>query len=284
MIKSSTIKMLIALGFCVAARPASACITPNNADHYHKTKTLFDVGGSTFGASLAVQGGLWSAQDLKELVAPLGGANLVPSDYARVVGSADADINFFGKEFTLIDLTASAQRVEGNYAKKFTIDVAGIDLYSGSNTLSGTMKDVGPFTAPFYTAVASYGVATTRGTISGEIGMRARGAASSSGIEVEGRSWAALVLEGSAGVSIGVAGVGLAGQVDLLEVGLNYSDKTGLNSGSYTLQNSYDATTLDGQLAVKASALGASSTLWENSWSGKTLATTPLYNASGCVN
>lgn len=284
MSKSSAIKMLITLGFCVAARPAAACITPTTADHYHKTKTLFDVGGATFGASLAVQGGLWSAQDLKELVAPLGGANLVPSDYARVVGSADADINFFGKEFTLIDLTASAQRVEGNYAKKFTIDVAGIDLYSGSNTLSGTMKDIGPFTAPFYTAVASYGVATARGTISGEIGMRARGAASSSGIEVEGRSWAALVLEGSAGVSIGVAGVGLAGQVDLLEVGLDYADKTGLDGGSYTLQNSYDATTLDGQLAVKASALGASTTLWDNSWTGKTLATTQLYQASGCVN
>jgi hypothetical protein len=146
------------------------------------------------------------------------------------------------------------------------------------------MKDIGPFTAPFYTAVASYGVATARGTISGEIGMRARGVASSSGLEVEGRSWAALVLDGSAGVSVGVAGVGLLGQVDLLEVGLNYNDKTALSSGSFTLQNTYDATTLDGSLAVKASAFGASTTLWENSWNGKTLTTTQLYANSGCVN
>jgi hypothetical protein len=277
--------VLMILGLCAAAKPAAACITPTNTNEYHKTKSIFDVGGSTFGVSLDVQGGLWSARDLR---APLewipGAAAMIPSDYARVTGRADADINFFGEEFKLLDLSASATRSDGSYSKKFTIDVAGIDLYSGSNTLTSTMKDIGPFSAPFYTAVASYGVATARGTISGEIGMRARGAAASSGLDVEGRSWAALVLRGSAGVSIGVAGVGLSGEVDLLEVGLDFKDKTGLSSGTYTFQNSYNARTLDGSLAVKASALGASTTLWNNSWNGRTIATTQLYNASGCVN
>jgi len=284
MLKSTPLMLLTILGLCAAARPAAACITPTQTNEYHKVKTLFDVGGSTFGASLHVKGGLWSARDLRELMAPFHAEGMIPSDYATVSGGGDADINFFGKEFTLVDLEANATRADGSYSKKFSIDVAGIDLYSGSNTLTSTMKNIGPFTAPFYTAVASYGVATARGTISGEVGMRARGAAASSGIDVEGRAWAALVLEGSAGVSVGVAGIGLLGQVDLLEVGVNFKDKTGLSSGTYTFENSYDATTLDGRLAVKASVLGASSTLWENSWNGTTLATTTLYNASGCVN
>lgn len=277
--------LILLFALCAGAQAASAaCITPTNTYEYHRSKAIFDVGDATFGDSLHVQGGLWSARDLKTIVDGFIGGNLIPADYARVTGGADANIDFFGNAFTLIDLTASATRADGSYSKKFVIDVAGSDLYSGSNTLTGTMKDIGPFSAPFYTAVASYGVATARGTISGEIGMSARGVAGSSGLEVEGRSWAALVLRGSAGVSIGVAGVGLSGQADLLEVGLDFNDKTGLSGGSYTFQNSYDAKTLDGALAVKASALGGSTTLWSSSWTGKTLATTQLYGASGCVN
>jgi hypothetical protein len=279
------ITLIMILGLSAAAQTATAaCIDPTKTDSYHKTKELFEVGGSTFGVDLDVKGGLWSARDLREPLALLGlPVSLIPSDYAAVMGGADADLTFFGKEISLLALGAKAIRSDGEYTKKFTIEIAGKDLHSGSNNLSSSMKEV-TFSAPFYTAVASYGVATTKGTIWGEIGVRSRGAASSSGLDIEGRGWAALILEGSAGVSVGVAGIGLSGEVDLLEVGVNFLDKTGLSSGSYTLDNSYDARTIDGQLAVKGSVLGLTKTLWEKSWSGKTLASAPLYNASGCID
>jgi hypothetical protein len=279
------ITLITILGLCAAAQPAAAaCINPTTTDSYHKTRELFEVGGSTFGVDLDVKGGLWSARDLREPLALLGlPISLIPSDYAAVAGGADSDIHFFGEEFSLLDLGAKAIRSDGEYTKKFTIAVAGKDLHSGSNNLSSSMKEVS-FSMPFYTAVASYGVATAKGTIWGEIGVRSRGAASSAGLDIEGRGWAALILEGSAGVSVGIASIGLSGEVDLLEVGVNFLDKTGLSSGTYKLDNSYDARTIDGKLAVKGSVLGLTKTLWENSWSGKTLATTSLYKTSGCVD
>lgn len=285
MSKSFPVTALVIIGLCAATQTAAAaCINPAKSRDYMKEKTLFDVGGSTFGASLEIMAGLRSAADLKALVSWLpGAADSIPSDYALVKADADGELRFFEKELTLLDLNAYAERSSGSYSKKFSIDVAGIDLYSGSNTLSGSMKDIGPFSAPFYTVVASYGIATAKGTISGEIGMRARGAASSSGLEVEGNMWAALVLEGTAGVSVGVAGVGLSGQVDLLEVDYDFNDKTSLSGGSYSFSNTYGASTLDGSLAVKASALGATKTLWDKSWDGHDISTTNFYSASGCV-
>jgi hypothetical protein len=293
--KSVSVAVTVLALAAVSRQAAAACISPTGSKEQIGKKTVFDVGGDTFGSSLKVRGGMWNAADANAAVAAAEafarslGVTLnldnAPADLVQVYGDATAYLDFFGKRITLLELEARAKRESGSFSRKFTIEVAGIDLYSGSNNLTTTMKTIGPFEMPFYTIGTSYSGVYAQGTILGAIGMNARAVASASdGLEVEGRSWAALVLEGSAGLSVGGAGVGLFANVDLIEVGLNYHNRLGLTSGStYDFLNTYDARTLDGRVALKASALGGSVTLWEDAWSGKTIATKVLYDVNGCV-
>jgi hypothetical protein len=284
----------IALG-AASRHAAASCISPTGTKGEYKSKLLFDVGDGNFGASLMLEGGLWNHADskaeadaLEAFLASLGGGNAQvdagPSDLVQVHGDAYAHLDFFGKGLTLMDLEGRATRSNGSFSKRFTIEVAGIDLYSGANTLSGVPKQIGPYQMTFYTVEADFGPAHASASIKGEIGIDAFGHAASDGLVVSGDSYAELFLEGSAGLDIKVAGVGLFADVDLLKVDFNYDDSIDLTSGGkYDFANTYDAKTLDGQLALKASALGASITPWSDSWSGVTIATRTLYDTNGCV-
>lgn len=286
---------LSALAIFAASRPAAAaCISLTNTKGQYGVRKIFDVGGSNFGSSLKVYGGLWNYADAKadaeETVAIMRMLGIVmpmpyiPSDRVEVFGEATGKLRFFGETLELLQLLAKAERSEGTYKKKFTIEVAGIDLYSGTNNLTETTKTI-TYSAPFYTVGTRYSGVYAEGKILGEIGLAARAHAASDGLLVDGKAWAALVLHGSAGVSVGVAGVGLFAKVDLLEVDDTFKNSTGLTANApYDFYNTYGASTLDGSVALKASALGGSTTLWSDSWNGSPIATKVLYDINGCVN
>lgn len=294
MFKKSFVLALSILALGAASRRAdAACISATGTKNQIGNKTIFDVGGDTFGASMKVKGGLWNSADAKaeaaEVVAMAKALGVtipmpsVPSDFVQVMGRASAHLSFFGEGLTLLELGAKSVRSSGAFSRKYTVEVAGIDLHSGANDLTEATKTI-PYSMPFYTIGTRYSGVYAEGTILGEIGVTARAHAAADSLLIDGRAWAALVLEGSAGVSIGVAGVGLFADVDLLEVGLNYKDSIGLKSGAaYDFLNTYDARTMDGKVALKANALGASATVWDGSWTGTAIATKTLYDVNGCV-